>query len=142
MRYGFFYGPGTYHDPENGSISEQVRQRQYPVIDPATGVYSFIHVEDAAAATVAALEIGPGAYNIVDNDPVSLAIWLPAFADFIGAAPPPHINETAATQTGGPDVVYYATQLRGASNKKAKTEFGFAPRRLEWLKDTDRRNCA
>src|SRR5262249_18970721 len=63
LRYGFFYGPGTYHDPENGSISEQVRQGQYPVIDPATGVFSFIHVEDAAAATVATLEIRPGVYN-------------------------------------------------------------------------------
>jgi nucleoside-diphosphate-sugar epimerase len=142
LRYGFFYGPRTYHDPENGSISEQVRQRQYPVIDPATGVFSFIHVEDAAAATVAALEIGPGVYNIVDNDPVALAIWLPAFANFIGALPPPHISDKAAIQTGGPDVVYYATRLRGASNEKAKTEFGFAPRRLEWLKGIDRRNCA
>jgi nucleoside-diphosphate-sugar epimerase len=93
LRYGFFYGPGTYHDPENGSISEQVRQRQYPVIDPGTGVSSFIHVEDAAAATVAALEIRPGVYNIVDNDPVALAIWLPAFANSIGAPPPPHISD-------------------------------------------------
>ena len=140
LRYGFFYGPGTYHDPENGSISEQVRLRQYPVIDPATGVSSFIHVEDAAAATVAALQIRAGVYNIVDNDPVALSIWLPAFANFIGAPPPPHISEKAAMQTGGPDAVYYATQLRGASNAKAKTEFGFAPRPLEWLKRIDRRD--
>jgi nucleoside-diphosphate-sugar epimerase len=142
LRYGFFYGPGTYHDPDNGSISEQVRLRQYPVIDPATGVFSFIHVEDAARATVAALETPPGVYNIVDNDPVALAIWLPAFADFIGAPPPPHMSDKAAIQTRGPDAVYYATQLRGASNDKAKKEFGFAPRPLEWLKGTDRRNCA
>jgi nucleoside-diphosphate-sugar epimerase len=134
LRYGFFYGPGTYHDPENGSISEQVRQRQYPVIEPATGVFSFIHVEDAAAATVAALEIRPGVYNIVDNDPVPLVVWLPAFANFIGAPPPPHIGDKAAVQAAGPDVAYYATQLRGASNTKAKTVFGFAPRRLEWLR--------
>jgi len=134
LRYGFFYGPDTYYDPENGSISEQVRQHRYPVIDPATGVFSFIHIEDAAAATVAALEIRPGVYNIVDNDPVALAIWLPGFADFIGASPPPHISDKAAIQTGGPDAVYYATQLRGASNEKAKKEFGLAPRRLEWLK--------
>jgi 2-alkyl-3-oxoalkanoate reductase len=133
LRYGFFYGPGTYHDPENGSISEQLRQRQYPVIDPANGVFSFIHVEDAAAATVAALEIHPGAYNIVDNNPVAMAVWLPAFADFIGAPPPPHISEQEGIQTGGPDLVYYATRLRGASNEKAKKEFGFAPRKLEWL---------
>jgi nucleoside-diphosphate-sugar epimerase len=142
LRYGFFYGPGTYHDPENGSISEQVRQRHCAVIDPATGVFSFIHVEDAASATVAALEIRPGVYNIVDNDPVALAIWLSAFASFIGAPAPPHISEKAAIQSGGPDAVYYATQLRGASNEKAKTEFEFAPRQLEWLKDIDRRHCA
>jgi nucleoside-diphosphate-sugar epimerase len=140
LRYGFFYGPGTYHDPVNGSISEQLRQRQYPVIDPATGVFSFIHVEDAAAATVAALEIRPGLYNIVDNDPVALAIWLPAFANFVGAPPPLHISEKAAVESGGPDAVYYAMQLRGASNEKAQTEFGFAPRPLEWLKSVDRCN--
>jgi hypothetical protein len=84
----------------------------------------------------------PGAYNIVDNDPAALAIWLPAFADFIGAPPAPHISDRAAIQAVGPDVVYYATQLRGASNEKAKTEFGFAPRPLEWLKVIDRRSCA
>ena len=104
------------------------------MIEPATGVFSFIHVEDAAAATVAALEIRPGVYNIVDNDPVALAIWLPAFANFIGAPPPPRISDKAAIQSAGPDAAYYATQLRGASNEKAKTEFGFAPRPLEWLK--------
>jgi 2-alkyl-3-oxoalkanoate reductase len=135
LRYGFFYGPGTYHDPENGSISEQLRQRQYPVIDPATGVFSFIHVADAAAATAWALEIRPGVYNIVDNDPVAMGIWLPAFASFIAAPPPPHISEQQAIETAGPDAVYYATQLRGASNQKAKKEFGFAPRRLEWLQE-------
>lgn len=133
MRYGFFYGPDTYHDPENGSISEQVRQRQYPVIDPGIGVFSFIHVEDAAAATVAALEIGPGVYNIVDNDPVALTVWLPAFASFIAAPQSRHISEQQAIQTGGPDAAYYATQLRAASNEKAKKEFGFTPRQLEWL---------
>jgi nucleoside-diphosphate-sugar epimerase len=142
LRYGFFYGPGTYHDPQNGSISEQVRQRQYPVIDPGTGVSSFIHIEDAAAATVAALDVCPGVYNIVDNDPVALDIWLPAFANFIGAPAPPHISNESAMQTGGSDAVYYATQLRGASNEKAKREFGFAPRQLEWLRDIGGRNCA
>lgn len=135
LRYGFFYGPGTYHDPENGSISEQVRQSQYPVIDPGTGVFSFIHVDDAATATVAALEIGPGVYNIVDNDPVAMTVWLPAFASFIAAPPPPHITEQHAIQTTGPEAAYYATRLRGASNEKAKKEFGFAPRRLEWFKE-------
>lgn len=133
LRYGFFYGPGTYHDPSTGSISEQVREGQYSVIDPGTAIYSFIHVEDAAAATVAALEVHPGVYNVVDDDPVTMAVWLPAFAKFIGAPPPPHISEPEAIQAHGPDAVYYALRLRGASNAKAKKEFGFAPRRLEWL---------
>lgn len=133
LRYGFFYGPGTYHDPSTGSISEQVRERQYPVVDPGSGTSSFIHVEDAALATVAALGVHPGVYNIVDDDPVPLAVWLPAFAKFIGAPPPPHISEEKAIQAHGPDAAYYALRLRGASNARAKKEFGFAPRRLEWL---------
>src|SRR5262249_35416881 len=116
------------HIPRPG---EWVRQRQFPVIDPATGVFSLIHVEDAAAATISALEIRPCVYNIVDNDPVAMAVWLPAFANSVGT-PPPHISERVAIQTGGPDA-YYATQLRGASNERAKKEFGFAPRPLEWL---------
>jgi nucleoside-diphosphate-sugar epimerase len=133
LRYGFFYGPGTYHDAKNGSISEQVREREYPVIDPATGVSSFIDIEDAAAATISALQIRPGVYNIVDEDPVTMAVWLPAFAASLSAPAPPHVSEQQAIQAGGPDAVYYATQLRGASNAKAKREFEFAPRRLEWL---------
>lgn len=133
LRYGFFYGPGTYHDAESGSITLQVRERQYPVIDPGTGVFSFIHIEDAAAATVAALKISPGVYNIVDDDPSPMAVWLPRFAQFIGAPAPPHVREQEAVQAHGPDSAYYALQLRGASDAKAKKEFGFAPRRLEWL---------
>ena len=131
LRYGFFYGPGTYHDPQSGSISEQLRRREYPVIDPGTAISSFIHVEDAAAATVAALEILPGAYNIVDDHPVALAVWLPPFARFIGAPAPPHISQKEALQADGPVAIYYATQLRGASNQKARKEFGFAPRLQE-----------
>jgi 2-alkyl-3-oxoalkanoate reductase len=133
LRYGFFYGPGTYHDLDKGSISQQVRKREYPVIGSGRGVYSFVHVEDAAAATVAALEADPGAYNIVDDNPSELSVWLPAFASAIGAPEPSRISEEEALKTAGPDSVYYATQLRGASNTKAKRQLGFAPRRLEWL---------
>jgi nucleoside-diphosphate-sugar epimerase len=74
LRYGFFYGPGTYQDPNNGSVTEQVRYNKYPVIGSGGGVSSFVHVNDAAAATVAALEGAPGVYNIVDNDPLELRI--------------------------------------------------------------------
>ena len=133
LRYGFFYGPGTFHDHESGSITLQVRESQYPVIQPGTGVFSFIHIEDAAAATVAALEISPGVYNVVDDDPSPIATWLPAFAKFIGAPAPPSVSEEDAVRDHGPDVAYYALQLRGASNGKAKNEFRFAPRPLEWL---------
>ena len=134
LRYGFFYGPGTYHDPESGSITQQVRERQYPVVEPGSGVSSFIHIEDAAAATVAALEISPGVYNIVDDYPSPLAVWLPAFAKFVGAPDPPRVSEQEAVQSAGPDAAYYALRLRGASNAKAKKEFQFAARPLEWLK--------
>lgn len=133
LRYGFFYGPGTYHDPQTGSITEQTRERQYPVIEPGTGVFSFVHIEDAAAATVAALEISPGIYNIVDDDPSPMATWLPAFARFIGAPPPPMVSEQEAVRLHGPDAAYYALKLRGASNATAKAEFQFKPRPLEWL---------
>jgi 2-alkyl-3-oxoalkanoate reductase len=133
LRYGFFYGPHTYQDPVDGSVSQQVREQVYPVIGSGRGIFSFVHVEDAAAATVAALECDPGVYNVVDDDPSELAVWLPAFARFLGAPDPPHVSEQDALQKAGPDAVYYAMQLRGASNAVAKRKLGFAPRPLEWL---------
>lgn len=132
LRYGFFYGPGTYQDRETGSVTRQVREQKYPVIGSGAGVYSFIHVDDAAAATVAALESDPGVYNIVDDDPLEMRLWLPAFARFVAAPPPPHITEQEA-QVLGPDAIYYATRLRGARNDLAKRKLGLSPRRLEWL---------
>lgn len=102
------------------------------MIGSGSGVSSFIHVEDAAAATVAALESDPGIYNIADDDPSEMRTWLPAFAGFLGAPAPPHISEEEA-RDHGPDSVYYATRLRGARNDLAKRKLGFAPRRLEWL---------
>lgn len=133
LRYGFFYGPHTYHDPVSGSVSLQVREHSYPVIGAGKGVSSFVHVEDAAAATVAALEADPGVYNLVDGDPLELAVWLPAFARFLAAPPPPRVSEEQALRESGPDAVYYAMRLRGASNALAKRKLGFAPRKLEWL---------
>ena len=103
------------------------------MIGSGQGVSSFVHVEDAAAATVAALESDPGVYNIVDDDPSPLSAWLPAFARFLGAPAPPRITEQEVLETEGPDAVYYATRLRGASNAFAKRKLGFAPRKLEWL---------
>jgi 2-alkyl-3-oxoalkanoate reductase len=133
LRYGFFYGPGTYHDPVHGSVSEQVREQAYPLIGTGRGVSSFVHVEDAAAATVAALDSDPGVYNVVDDDPLEMSVWLPAFARFLGAPEPPHISEQDALREAGADAIYYAMRLRGASNGLAKRTLGFAPRKLEWL---------
>jgi nucleoside-diphosphate-sugar epimerase len=135
LRYGFFYGPGTWFT-DDGDIAGQVRERKYPITGSGQGVWSWVHVEDAAAATAAALECAPGVYNIVDDDPSPLSVWLPAFAAAVGAPDPPRITEPEALQSAGPDFVYYAAQLRGASNAKAKGEMGFVPRRLEWLHRT------
>jgi nucleoside-diphosphate-sugar epimerase len=132
LRYGFFYGPGTWFHAD-GDIADQVRLRQYPIVGAGQGVWSWVHIEDAAAITVAALEGAPGVYNIVDDDPSAISVWLTSFAAALGAPEPPRISEQEALETAGPDVVYYATQLRGASNAKAKRELGLAPRRLEWL---------
>jgi nucleoside-diphosphate-sugar epimerase len=135
LRYGFFYGPGTWFN-EDGDIAGQVRDRKYPITGSGRGVWSWVHVDDAAAATAAALDCAPGVYNVVDDDPSPLSVWLPAFAAAVGAPDPPRITEQEALRSAGPDFVYYATQLRGASNAKAKREMGFAPRQLEWLHRT------
>jgi len=132
LRYGFFYGPGTWYI-RDGDMGEQVRQQQVPVIGDGEGVWSWVHINDAAAATAAALECAPGAYNIVDGDPAPQNLWLPAFARAVGAPAPPQITEKEALAAVGSDTVYYATRLRGASNEKAKRELDFHPRPLEWL---------
>lgn len=136
LRYGFFYGPGTWFDSA-GDVGEQVRRQQVAVIGDGQGVWSWVHIEDAAAATVAALECAPGPYNLVDDDPAPQQRWLPAFARAVGAPPPPRVSEPQALTTLGPDIVYYATRLRGAANGKARRELDFRPRRLEWLRSPD-----
>jgi 2-alkyl-3-oxoalkanoate reductase len=133
MRYGFFYGPGTWYT-NGGDMGEQVRRQQVPIIGAGQGVSSFVHIEDAASATVAALECAPDAYNIVDDHPSQQRVWLPAFARACGAPEPLQITEQEALATSGADSVYYATRLRGASNEKARHELNFRPRPLEWLR--------
>jgi len=132
LRYGFFYGPRTWYTPE-GDMGEQVRQQQVPIIGEGQGVYSFVHIDDAAEATAAALECAPGAYNIVDGNPSPQHVWLTAFARAVGAPAPPRVSEEEAVRASGPDAVYYATRLRGASHEKARRELGFRPRPLEWI---------
>ena len=132
LRYGFFYGPGTWYAPDGG-YAEIVRQNQYPIVEQGSAVWSWIHIDDAAEATVSALSLMPGVYDIVDDDPSEVRVWLPAFAVSIGALPPVTVTEEAARAALGDDAVFYGTKLVGASNAKAKRVFGFTPRRLEWL---------
>ena len=134
LRYGFFYGPGTWFMPD-GDMGEQVRQQQVPIIGNGQGVWSWVHIDDAADATVRALDCAPGPYNIVDDNPIEQGVWLSAFARYCGGPEPPHISEQQALLAAGPDDVYYATRLRGASNAKAKRKLGFRPRPLQWLAD-------
>ncbi|MBD1848115.1 NAD(P)-dependent oxidoreductase [Cyanobacteria bacterium FACHB-63] len=137
LRYGFFYGPGTWFNPD-GDVGQQVRQQQFPIVGNGDGVWSWIHIEDAAIATVAAAEQGnPGVYLVVDDQPLAVREWLPAFAQFLNASPPPRVSvEDALKMEGGADSVYYQTQMRGASNAKAKRELNFQPRPLEWVINT------
>jgi nucleoside-diphosphate-sugar epimerase len=137
LRYGFFYGPGTWFNPD-GDVAQQVRQQQFPIVGNGDGVWSWLHIEDAAIATVAAAEQGnPGVYLIVNDQPLPVREWLPAFARSLNAPPPPRVSvEDALNLEGGEDIVYYQTQMRGASNAKAKRELNFQPRPLEWVVDT------
>jgi nucleoside-diphosphate-sugar epimerase len=135
LRYGFFYGPGTWYRSD-GDMGEQVRQRQVPIIGDGQGVWNWVHIDDAAEGTVRALDCAPGPYNLVDDNPSEQRVWLTAFARYCRAPEPPHVSEQQARQAAGPDAVYFATRLRGASNAKAKRELGFRPRPLAWLADT------
>ena len=133
LRYGFFYGPKTWYYPGEAAANMVMRQ-QNPIVGKGEGVSSFVHIDDAAVATVAALTAEPGVYNLVDDDPSPQALWLPAFAKFVGAPEPPRMSEAEVKAVAGEDAVYYATKLSGASNAKAKRVLGWNPRRLEWLK--------
>jgi len=132
MRYGFFYGPGTWFNPD-GDVARQVREQQFPIVGNGAGVWSWLHIEDAAVATAVAAEQGhPGIYLIANDQPLAVREWLPAFARWVNAPPPPQISVEEALKTGGADAVYYGTQMRGVSNAKAKRELNFQPRPLEW----------
>jgi 2-alkyl-3-oxoalkanoate reductase len=136
LRYGFFYGPGTWYAPDGG-YAEIVRQHQYPIVGEGSAVWSWIHVDDAVEATVSALSLPVGVYDIVDDDPTEVKVWLPAFAASLGAPPPATVTEEDARNASGDDAVFYGTKLVGASNAKAKRIFSFAPRPLEWLRNED-----
>jgi nucleoside-diphosphate-sugar epimerase len=132
LRYGQFYGPGTYYAP-GGSIAHQVSKRMFPIVGPGTGITSFLHVEDAASATLAALDRGgPGIYNVADDEPARVSEWLPFYAQTLGAKPPRHVPTWLARLVGGKMAVQFAVHLRGASNAKAKRELGWQPRYPSW----------
>lgn len=132
LRFGFFYGPGTWF-ASNGNMADQVRQQRVYIVGGGQGVWNFVHVEDAAKAVAAALSCMPGVYNITDDSPIKQAVWLPAYARWLGAPPPLERSSEEEEHINGLDSVYYATKLRGASNAKAKRELNFQPRPLEWL---------
>lgn len=133
LRFGFFYGLGTWFNPE-GDVAEQIRKQQFPIIEAGEGVWNFVHIEDAAHAIVSAIKSVPGVYNVVNDHPSPMHEWLPAFAKYLKAAAPPFISEKEGFKLRGADSVYYATKLRAASNAKAKKELHFKPRLFEWIK--------
>jgi hypothetical protein len=116
LRYGVFYGPNTWYGPE-GAATDHVRRREMPGVGQGEGVWSFVHIADAALASVAALTAPPGMYNVVDDDPSPVSRWLPAFARWVGAPPPPQLTEQEAREVAGEDAVSYGTTLSGASNE-------------------------
>ena len=133
LRYGGFYGPGTGLTP-GGDQVELIRKRRFPIVGDGGGVWSFIHIDDAAAATLAALERGtPGAiYNVVDDDPAPVREWLPALAAAAGAKPPRRLPRWLARVVAGESVATMMTEIRGASNAKAKRELGWEPAHPSW----------
>ena len=132
LRYGALYGPGT-SIALGGDIVEMVRGRRFPVVADGAGIWSFIHIEDAAAATLAAAERGTsGVYNIVDDEPAPVSVWLPELAKAVGAKPPRHLPAWVAGLVVGEVGISLMTRIRGASNAKAKRELGWKPRYPTW----------
>jgi 2-alkyl-3-oxoalkanoate reductase len=127
LRYGGFYGPGT-SLAEDGDHAAMVRKRRFPIGGSGAGIWSLVHIDDAAAATVAAIEGGPaGIYNVVDDDPAPISELLPALATQLGAPPPRHVPGWLVRLAGGPQAHSMMTTARGASNAKAKRELGWTP---------------
>src|SRR4051794_2685987 len=132
LRYGAFYGPGTSMAPGSEQF-EAIRKRKFPVVGDGAAVWSFIHIADAAAATVAAVENGGrGVYNIADDEPAPVAVWLPALANLLGAKKPMRVPRFIGRLAAGPAGVVLMTELRGVSNAKAKRELGWRPAHPSW----------
>jgi nucleoside-diphosphate-sugar epimerase len=132
LRYGYFYGPGT-AIARTGSMGNDLARRRLPIVGRGSGVWSFVHIEDAAEATVAALSRGaPGTYNVVDDEPAAVADWLPALADALHARRPLRVPALLARPAAGSYGVAIMTRAQGASNELAKRELGWRPRHPSW----------
>ena len=132
LRYGGFYGPGTGFDAD-GPQTQAVLKRQFPIVGDGGGVWSLIHIDDAASATVAAVERGePGVYNVVDDEPAAVREFLPVLADALGAKPPRKLPKWLTRLFAGEAMVVMLTDIRGASNEKAKRELGWTPAHPSW----------
>lgn len=132
LRYGAFYGPGTSMSA-GGEQFELLRKRKLPLVGDGAGVWSFIHIEDAAEATVAAVERGKrGIYNVVDDDPATVAEWLPALAQTLGAKQPRRVPRFVGRLFAGEAGAVMMTEIRGASNAKAKRELAWRPGHPSW----------
>jgi 2-alkyl-3-oxoalkanoate reductase len=134
LRYGSFYGPGTgFSLAPDAVMAAPIRKRRFPLVGGGGGVWSFVHVEDAAAATVAAVERGqPGIYNVVDDDPAPVREWLPALASALDAKPPRRVPRWLVRLAAGEAAAAMMTDVRGASNANAKRELGWQPRYPSW----------
>lgn len=132
VRYGSLYGPGT-SLAEQGEIVQLVRKRRFPLIGSGAGVWSFLHVDDAARATLLTLERGaPGIYNIVDDEPAEVSVWLPDLARAVGAKPPLRLPVWIGRLAAGDAGVSMMTLVRGSANAKAKGALGWQPEYASW----------
>jgi nucleoside-diphosphate-sugar epimerase len=132
LRYGAFYGPGTGFEP-GAELVEAVRKRWLPIVGGGAGVWSFVHIADVAEATAVAIEGGPaGLYNVVDDDPAEVSVWLPELARAVGAKAPYRVPEWLGRLVLGEAGVRMMTEQRGSSNAKAKQDLGWQPRWTSW----------
>lgn len=132
LRYGWFYGPGTNYDPAD-AIPRAIRRGRMPIVGGGNGTYSFVHVRDAAAATLKAMTLAaPGIYNIVDDSPAKLSEWLPVAAELLGVPAPAMMDEALAREKLGDMLVYIFNEQSGASNQKAKRMLNWQPSLPSW----------
>jgi nucleoside-diphosphate-sugar epimerase len=131
LRYGAFYGPDTAYAP-GGAYAEFARQRRLPIVGDGAGRQSFLHLDDAVSATLAAIDRGTGVYNVVDDDPAPSSEWIPVFTEALGAKPPRRMPPWLVRVAAGPEAVRAMTQQRGASNARIKEELGWQPRYPDW----------